>query len=175
MLSTKTGSHIQDLLSKFIYTLAVMQNKVTQDEGRLQFAQVSLVLFCDLHGPKRKELKDVFKSITCNFHCHDKTASALAQGRSLPQERVRQARQGPGEDYGDLTGISLGTIILQSLDTQRHLACSTGMAFSFDSYLNSETRDTGPNRYFLRIYKYLRNDISWSISVNPSTVWRRLT
>lgn len=35
---------------------------------------------CGLHGPKRKELRNVFKSITCNFCCHDTAASAPAPG-----------------------------------------------------------------------------------------------
>jgi len=69
-----------------------MHSKTTQDEGRLQLAQVSPTGFCDLHGPKRKESRDVFKSITCNFHCHDRTASALAQGKPA-RERVQQAPQ----------------------------------------------------------------------------------
>ena len=119
-----------------------MCSKATQDEGRLQFAQVSSTLFCDLRGPKRKELRDLFKPITCSFHCHYKTASALAQGKSY-EERVWQALQAPGEDYRDSAGISLGTIILQSLDTHRHLhiySHSTGIVFSFDCYLNSFQR-----------------------------------
>lgn len=56
-------------------------SKATQDEGRLQFVQVSPTLLCDLHSPKRNELRDVFKSVTCNLHCHAKSASALAQGK----------------------------------------------------------------------------------------------
>ena len=116
-----------------------MCSKAKQDEGRLQPAQVSPILFCDLHGPKRKESRDVFKPIMCNFHCHDKTASALAQGSPM-QECVGQAVQAPGEDHGNLAGISLGTMILDT-DKNLHIYLhSPGMVFSFDHYLNSFQR-----------------------------------
>lgn len=151
-----------------------MCSKATQDEGRLQFAKVSPTLFCDLHGPKRKELRDVLKSITCNFHCHGKIASALAQEKSS----AGACAVGTAGARGELQG--LGTIILQSLDIHRHLHIYLHLYrhcvfFWLLAEFISETRDTGPKHYFLRKYKYLKNDISWSISVDPSTIWRRLT
>lgn len=43
------------------------------------------------------------------------TRLSLPQLRGSPAlEHVQQARQTPGEDYGDSAGISFGTIILQS-------------------------------------------------------------